>query len=218
VVADHQWAQPFEACFKGEKISGPAGYPVSVLLKMLGLSFLYDLRDPQTETFVRETLPARLFVGLGLTQPVPDETTRCRFRHRIIGRRKEAVLAALFPQVLPHAAQREVEFGNVQVFDGVHTTSQINHAKADAANKKRLTKGEPPRPPKDPDATWGCKGTCTVTDPGTGEQTTRAKWCYGYKSHVSLNQKTRLVTSVLVSTGNDADGPAAHGGGRRHSL
>ncbi|MBI2264097.1 MAG: transposase [Armatimonadetes bacterium] len=33
----------------------------------------------------------------------------------------------------------------------------------------------------------------------------RKKWFYGYKTHVSLNQKTGLTTSVLVSTGRSAD-------------
>lgn len=209
VIPWKRLATPFEACFKGGKEYGPHGYPVSMLLKMSVLSYLFDMSDPQTESFVKENLPARLFVGLSLMQPVPDETTLCRFRGRIVKDGKSDLLKRLFDDVLAEAQRKGVEMGKVQVLDAVHTESKIDKAKEDREKKKAEDDGNEPRPPRDPDATWGCKGKQRKRDPETGETYEHKKFFYGYKSHVSLNQRVGLVSSVLFSTGKDADCTAA---------
>lgn len=198
-------ALPFEACFKGGKEYGPKGYPVSMLLKMSVLSQLFNMSDPQTEDFVKENLPARFFVGLGLLQKVPDSTTLCRFRGRIIKDGKTDKLSHLFDEILVIAQKSGIEMGKVQVLDSVHTKSKIDKEREDKERKKAEKKGEDPPPPRDPDATWGCKGKKKVKDPETGELREEKKFFFGYKTHVSLNQKTGLVTSALISTGSAAD-------------
>jgi len=199
----NEWAKPFEKCFKGEKEYGPKGYPVSALLKITVLSFLYNLSDKQTEDFVKDSLPARYFVGFGLHQRTPDETTICRFRGRIANKRFEGKLKDFFNEVISFAQNKGIEIGKVQIIDSVHTESKINTKNDDglkSAGKTSL---------KDPDAAWGCKGQEKKVNPQTGEVTKTDKWFYGYKSHVSYNQKTGLATGVLVSPGNYADITAA---------
>lgn len=202
-------AEPFEGCFKGGKEYGPRGYPVSMLLKMTVLSYLYNLSDAETEQFVRESNPARLFVGLGLLQPVPDETTLCRFRRRIVKSGKSKWLAELFNEVLLVAQRRGIELGRVQILDAVHTESNVDKGKEDRKKREAERNGEEPPPPQDPGATWGCKGTLKRRDPETKAVVQEKKWFFGYKSHVSLNQKTGLVTGVTVSTGKEPDCTAA---------
>jgi transposase, IS5 family len=203
------WAEPFKKCFKGEKEYGPHGYPIAALLKMTVISYLYDLSDKQTENYVKDNNPGRYFVGLGFRQDVPDETTICRFRGRMAQKGKDYMLMELFDRVLKRAEKFDIKMGKVQVLDSVHTESSINVNKEKKANEKRDEKGEPPKPPKDPDATWGCKGKRKRINPETGEVEEYKKWFHGYKTHVSLNSRTRLATSVLVSTGKDADINAA---------
>lgn len=193
-----EWARPFEKCFKGEKEYGPKGYPVSVLLKMTVLSFLYNMGDKQTENYVKDNLATRYFIGLGLHQSIPDDTTICRFRARIVNMREENLLNKLFDEVLNHAQKKGVQMGKVQIIDSVHTNSKINPDK----EKKD-------EPPKDPDASWGCKGTGRKKNPETGELEKYTKWFYGYKSHTTLNQKTNLFTSLLFSTGRNHDSLAS---------
>ncbi len=200
-----KWSVPFEKCFKGEKEYGPSGYPVTVLVKMLVLSYLYNLSDPQTERYVRENNPARYFTGLGLTQRVPDETTLCRFRNRIIEKNKNQMLETLFNNVLEEAQKKGIEMGKVQIIDSVHTESKINIKREVDENKKRKKEGESPRPPKDPDASWGCKGTKKRFNPETGKEEDEKVFFYGYKSHTTMNQKTGLFTSMLFSTGKTHD-------------
>jgi len=53
------------------------------LFKMSLLKHCYGLSDPQCEELVSDRLSWRRFVGLGLQDAVPDETTLVRFRQRL---------------------------------------------------------------------------------------------------------------------------------------
>lgn len=53
------------------------------LFKMSLLQHCYSLSDPQCEELVTDRLSWRRFVGLGLQEAVPDETTPARFRQRL---------------------------------------------------------------------------------------------------------------------------------------
>jgi IS5 family transposase len=53
------------------------------LFKMSLLQHCYGLSDPQCEELVSDRLSWRRFVGLGLQEAVPDETTLVRFRQRL---------------------------------------------------------------------------------------------------------------------------------------
>lgn len=55
-----------------------------VLFKMSLLQHCYGLSDPQCEEWVADRLSWRRFVGLSLSEAVPDETTLVRFRARLI--------------------------------------------------------------------------------------------------------------------------------------
>ena len=96
--------------------------------------------------------------------------------------------------------------GKIHILDAVHTESYINKNKENSKNNALKEKGETPKPPKDPDATWGTKGKRKIIDPITKEERVINKSFYGYKTHVSLDQKTGLATSLDVSTGSSNDG------------
>lgn len=63
--------------------TGRPSHPPRVLFKMLVLQHLYALSDPQCEQQVRDRLSFMRFVGLGLSDAVPDETALVRFRQRL---------------------------------------------------------------------------------------------------------------------------------------
>ena len=68
------------------KVDG-AGRPPVGLERMLRLYFLqqwFNLSDPAVEEAVYDSASMRAFVGIDLgREPAPDETTVCKFRHRI---------------------------------------------------------------------------------------------------------------------------------------
>lgn len=71
-----------EAMFTGT--TGRFPQPPLCVFKMLLLQHCYGLSDPQCEELVKDRLSWRKFVGLALSDAVPDETTLVRFRQRLI--------------------------------------------------------------------------------------------------------------------------------------
>ena len=60
------------------------GYPPLVMFKAVLLQSLYGLSDPGLEEALYDRLSFRRFVGLGLEDAVPDHSTICRFRLKLI--------------------------------------------------------------------------------------------------------------------------------------
>ena len=56
-------------------------YPLTVMLRVHCVQLFYNLSDPGMEDLLYESEPVRRFVGLRLSEPLPDETTILNFRH-----------------------------------------------------------------------------------------------------------------------------------------
>lgn len=78
--------QPLESALQAmyPATTGRPPYAPLVLFKMSLLQHCYGLSDPQCEELVGDRLSWRRFVGLSLSEAVPDETTLVRFRARLI--------------------------------------------------------------------------------------------------------------------------------------
>jgi Transposase domain (DUF772) len=63
---------------------GRPGHRAAVLLRVMLLHHLYGLSDPQAEAQLGNRLSFQKFAGLRAGEAVPDETTICRFRQRMI--------------------------------------------------------------------------------------------------------------------------------------
>lgn len=62
---------------------GRRHWPVILYLKCLMLQKWFNLSDPQLEEQLRDRISFRRFVGLGLAEPTPDETSMVVFRRRL---------------------------------------------------------------------------------------------------------------------------------------
>ena len=62
---------------------GRPHWPVVMLLKCLMIAKWFGLSDPMLEGMLRDRLSFRRFVGLGLSDATPDETTFVKFRNRL---------------------------------------------------------------------------------------------------------------------------------------
>jgi IS5 family transposase len=62
---------------------GRPSWPPAVMLRMLILQYYADLSDRETSEQVAYNLLYRAFVGLGVDEAVPDDTTLVRFRARL---------------------------------------------------------------------------------------------------------------------------------------
>src|SRR6202020_671453 len=83
------------------------GRPPVGVERMLRIYFLqqwFDLSDPGVEEALYESLSMRRFAGIDLgREPVPDETTVCKFRHLL---ERHALGRALFERVHVHLEAR----------------------------------------------------------------------------------------------------------------
>ena len=66
-----------------KRSAGRPHWPIKMMLKCLMIQKWYGLSDPQLEEMLRDRLSFRRFVGLGLQEDTPDETTFVVFRRRL---------------------------------------------------------------------------------------------------------------------------------------
>lgn len=195
-----EWG-PFTALlidsYKGKGERGEVPYEPVMILKMLLLAYLYAMSERQTEEFCSYYLPAKAFLGLGVTDPAPDHSTLCLFKRRLFAHGGSAAYAQLFDMIIAQAKAAGVAFGKVQLVDAVHTVADVNVEK----DRKRQEQG---KPLADPDAEVVNKGEREVTK---ADLTTEKKKVLhrGYKTHVSIDAESGLVTSIKPTMGNVAD-------------
>lgn len=186
--------------YKGAGLVGRPPYDPVMVLKMLFLSYLYDLSERDTEVWVNENIPAHYFLDLALDQRAPDHSTLTPFKQRLQAGGGWDELRQLFDGMLLQARERGLKFGTLQIVDSVHTQADVNHPK----DRQRQEQG---RPPRDPDARVVNKGQREVVEPGG--QTVKKEIRYqGYKTHVSVDAQTGIVTSVVPGPGDSADNKA----------
>jgi len=198
LIAWEKLTKGWADCYKGGAEYGPLPYHPATLLKMLLLSYLYNLSERQTEEFVGDSLAARYFVGLAVDQPVPDHSTLTVFKERILRREGPQVFEKLLQRVVRLASEKGIGLGRIQVVDATHSIADVDVRKD---GERRIGGGKP----RDGEATWGSKGRKRVKTV-EGKTALVNKSFYGYKAHLSLNAESGLITSVVVTPGNQTDG------------
>jgi IS5 family transposase len=178
---------------------GRPPYEPAVILRMLLVSYLYDLSERQVEEMVTYHLPMKYFVGLAVDERAPDHSTLSTFKDRIGENGHLAAYQEMLAQIVVMAGELGVVFGQIQVLDSVHTVADVNTQK-DESRQKREGKG-----PRDPSAQWGVKHSRRVKT-SEGQVVEQREYFYGYKAHVSLNSESELITSVQVTPGHSYDG------------
>jgi transposase, IS5 family len=169
----------FEKLLKGLRNEGGPGrpsYPALVMFKALLLQSLYGLSDAELEEALADRLSFRQFLGLSLSEAVPDHTTLCRFRNLLIA---EGRLDKLFAEL-----DRQLERAGVILKRGTMLDATIIEAAA----------GRPPRDREstDPDARFAKR----QGKPGAS---------FGYKAHVGVDEGSGLIRAVITTPANVND-------------
>ena len=160
------------------KRGGRPACRVGVLLRVMILQHLYGLSDPQAEEQLKDRLSFQKFVQLGADETVPDETTICRFRQRLIECDLHEQLLDLF---------------NVQMEQRgyiVKRTTLVDATLVESSRKRpsqqALTEGTAP----DAQASYTRK---------------YGRSYYGYKAHVSSDAQHNLIRAAVISTASAQD-------------
>jgi IS5 family transposase len=155
---------------------------------MLFLTYLYNLSERQIEDCCNFYLPAKAFLGLGVAEKAPDQSTLTVFKVRLLQKDGIDAFAEMFDIIVAQAQKAGVVFGKVQLVDAVHSV-------ADVSVEKDWRRQEQGKPLADPDAEVVKKGEREVTKP---DLTTEVeKFIHrGYKTHVSMDAESGKVTSI----------------------
>lgn len=152
---------------------------VGVLLRIMILQHLYGLSDPQAEEQLKDRLSFQKFVQLQPEEAVPDETTICRFRQRLIECDLHQELLALFNAQLE---ARGYILKRTTLVDATLVQSSRKRPDAQAART-----GQAP----DADARYTRKYHQSY---------------YGYKAHLSSDGAHQLIRTAHISMANVHDG------------
>lgn len=172
---------------------GRPRYPAVLMLKMLFIAFLFNHSDRDTEFAATNNLLVKYFLGLPIDERAPDHTSLCRFRETVLTKKGGAFFDDLFRALIGEAKAAGIEPGVVAALDATHTF-------ADVATEKP----QDPRSPRDPDASWGCKGD-EVKMTTTGEKVKIPKYFYGFKAHLLSETNHGIITGLLATPGQVAD-------------
>jgi transposase, IS5 family len=160
--------------------SGRPACRVGVLLRVMILQHLYGLSDPQAEEQLKDRLSFQKFVQLGTHEAVPDETTICRFRQRLIE-------CQLHEQLL------ELLNGQLEARGYIVKRTTLVDATLIESSRKR------------PNAQMARQGKAPDADARYTRKYHQSY--YGYKAHVSSDGEHQLIRTAIISpaNANDAD-------------
>ena len=169
----------FEKVLAPVRSDGPGHppYPPLNMFKVLLLQSLYGLSDAEMEEALGDRLSFRRFVGLALTDKIPDHTTICRFRNLLIER---GLLEKLFAEL-----DKQLEKAGVILKRGTMLDATVIETSA-------ARPGGEDRPSSDPDARF------TRRQGKEGSS-------FGYKAHVGVDEGSGLIRAVVTTPANVND-------------
>jgi len=177
--------------------AGRKPWDAVVMFKAIVLCALYNLSDDQVEYQIRDRLSFVRFLGLGLEDKVPDAKTVWLYREQLS---QAGMIATVFENFDSYLKDRGYLAMGGQIIDASIVSVPTQHNKRDENAKIKV--GETPegwvvKPAKfrqkDTDARWTKK---------------HGKSHYGYKNHINVDRRHKLVRCYHVTTASVHDSQA----------
>ena len=154
--------------------------PAKILLGALFLQNWYSLSDPMTEELIHDRISFRKFLDIKDTDTIPDETTICKFRNRLI---KKRLLSRIFEEV-----KKMMEENNLILNEGTLVDATLIHSSE--PKKKRDSKGKTiSNVAYDKEATYTSK---------------RGQKHHGHKMHIATDTNG-VIKRVIATTAKTHD-------------
>jgi IS5 family transposase len=170
---------------------GAPAYPSLALFKALLLQQWYGLSDPGLEEALVDRLSFRRFLGLSLSEPVPDHSTLWRFREQLA---KSGLAERAFGLITSQIEKSGFVLKRGTLIDASLVRSAVNPPAPPAETLPPDADGRPAsklvKSPHDPDAAWTRKEN---------------KYSYGYKMHVGMDQDSRIIRRLAFTPANIND-------------
>ncbi|MFT9297984.1 MAG: IS5 family transposase [Gluconobacter sp.] len=194
----------------GSKGGRPPFDPV-LMFKILVIQTLNNLPDERTEYLINDRLSFMRFLGLGLTERVPDAKTLWLFRERLTQAGAIDILFNRFDPTLRNAGYLPM---SGQILDATLVAApkqrNTNDEKTDL-REGRIPQDWQDKPAKlshkDRYARWTLKFTkAKRQEGGSMPATDLAIPFFGYKSHISTDRKFRLIRKWKTTDAAASDG------------
>ena len=168
----------FEKVLESLRGAGPGrpAYPPLLMFQVLLLQSLYGLSDAETEEALADRLSFRRFVGLALSDAVPDHSTICRFRNLLV---EQGMLEKLFAEL-----DLQLDKAGLILRRGTMLDATVIETSAARPGDDR--------PSSDPDARFT-------------RREGRAGSSFGYKAHVGVDEGSGLIRTVCTTPANVND-------------
>lgn len=153
--------------------AGRPPYDPAVMFRALLLAQLYGLSDAALEEALNDRVSFRRFVGLPLDAAMPDHTTLCRFRNRLV---EAGLMEKLFAEF-----NRQLEAHGTILKRG----TMVDATLVEAAAARPRGNGRP----ADEDAAFAKKEG-------------KSGSVYGYKAHVGVDQESELIRRAVLTPAN----------------
>jgi len=167
-----------------------------MMFKILILQKLNNIADDATEYLIKDRLSFQRFLGLALCDTVPDAKTIWYFRESL----KEAkILDTIFYRFTEKLEKENIITYSGSIVDA--TFVDVPKQRNTREENKKIVKGEVPqkwltkknrhkRVQKDTDARWMTKNKVRH---------------YGYKDHVKIDKKSKIITKYRVTSASVHD-------------
>ncbi len=165
------------------KVGGRPPFDRVMMFKVLILQRLFNLSDDQTEFQILDRMSFMRFLGLQLEDAVPDSKTVWAFKEQL---NKKDIFNQVFDQFFRKLYQRGLIVHQGVIVDASFVEAPRQHPpkeedKAENPNHQRQ---------KDTDADWTKKGNVSY---------------FGYKNHVKIDQKSKLITNFQTTPASEHD-------------
>lgn len=194
LVAWDQFRKKLEVIRQKDRKSnaGRKPYDVILMFKILILQSLYNLSDDQLEYQIVDRLSFMRFLGLTLTDSVPDAKTIWLFREALT---EADLVKTLFEQFDEFLRKNGFQAQKGQIIDA--SIVQAPRQRNTRDENKQIKEGNPPedwdeskKRQKDIDARWVKKD---------------GKNYYGYKNHINVDVKHKFIRDYDVTTASVHD-------------
>jgi IS5 family transposase len=175
---------------RGGAMGAPA-YPALILFKAMLLQQWYGLSDPELEDALKDRLSFRRFLGVSLSERLPDHSSLWRFREQLA---ESGLADRVFAVITAQIERAGFVLKRGTLIDASLVRAAVNAPEPPSGALPPDADGRPASKlvpnPLDPDAAWTKKQT---------------GYFFGYKIHLAMDQHSRIIRRVLLTPANIND-------------
>ena len=175
------WDSVAELITKNKNNMGRPPYETKFMIKILFLQSCYSISDEELEFQINDRLSFQQF--LGFPKNIPDYSTIWRFREELT---ELDYIDRIWIEI-----NSQIEKKGIQIKKGKIQDASFIEADPGKKNSGMNGRGREAKTSRSRDGSWTKKGKKSI---------------FGFKSHIKVDEKTKIITEVGMTTAKTYDG------------